>query len=342
MPTLFNEVLDKRQIFERVGSLSQICGPRSYIMADGRAKGMSAVDIRTGGGLNYTVLPDRGMDIAWAEFKGVPLGFISKSGVISPEYFCTDKTTWGESFYGGLLTTCGLMQAGKGCMYHDRKFSPHGKVSNVPSEKTGIIYNWENDELVMGIRGILNEAQLYKENLQMTRTITSKLGENKIIIHDVVENNGFEKVPLMIIYHMNFGYPLIGKDTELLVSSKEIKPGVETSEADLLNYNRFDNPSVEYTSKMFYHNLETDENGYAICRLLNRKLKTCVSIKFNKNELWNFMEWKHLKAGDYVLGLEPCNNYAMGLAEEEENETLEYIEPGVIREFTLEIGVTEE
>ena len=168
---LFNETLSKRQIFKRVGSLSQICGPRSYILADGRAKGMSAVDIRTGGGLSYTVLPNRGMDIAWAEFKGVPLGFISKSGIISSEYFCTDKTTWGESFYGGLLTTCGLVQAGKGCMYHDRKFNPHGKVSNIPSENIGIIHNWENDELVMGVRGIINEAQLYRENLQMTRCI---------------------------------------------------------------------------------------------------------------------------------------------------------------------------
>lgn len=58
-----------------------------------------------------------------------------------------------------------------------------------------------------------------------------------------------------------------------------------------------------------------------------------------KKELWNFTEWKHLASGDYVLGLEPCNNYGLGVFEEERNGTLEYIEPGEVREFNLEFGV---
>jgi hypothetical protein len=43
--------------------------------------------------------------------------------------------------------------------------------------------------------------------------------------------------------------------------------------------------------------------------------------------------------GEYVLGIEPCNCYAGGRADSKSKGVLEYLEPGEIREFKLELEI---
>ena len=336
MAILYQQKLSRKDLYARAGNLSQLCGPCSYTLNEGKGKGTAIVDIRTGGGLSYTVLPDRGLDIARAEYKGIPLSFISKSGLVSPQYYCPEKSTWGESFTAGLLTTCGLMQAGSRCIYNDRKFSTHGNISNIPAVNVGSFQKWEGDEMIMGVRGTLLSGHLYRENLELNRMLTSRMGENSIQIHDVVTNNGFERVPLMLIYHMNFGFPLVDKGTILEVDSLNQKfVGADT------DYRNMNEPLAGNPDVTVFHDLKPNEQGFVCCRMTNRKLGVGIYIQWNKKELWNFAEWKHLAPGDYVVGLEPCNNYILGIEKEEENGTLEYIEPGESRTIDLEFGVYE-
>jgi hypothetical protein len=67
-------------ILKYIGNLNQIAGIKHFEFKDGRAKGVEAFEVRTGGGLNYSVLLDRFLDIVWAEFKGVPFAYISNTG----------------------------------------------------------------------------------------------------------------------------------------------------------------------------------------------------------------------------------------------------------------------
>lgn len=342
MPKLFNQNLSKRDIQARVGNLSQICGPKSFTLADGKSKGVAATEIRTGGGLTYTVLPDLGMDIAWAEYRGIPIGFISKSGISSPEYYCPERNTWGSDFHGGLLTTCGLMQAGGSCVYKGRKHGTHGDVSNTPAINAGAFQRWEGELLKMGVQGTVRNGLLYRENLEMHRTITSKLGENTLHIHDQIENNGFERQPLMTLYHMNFGFPLVDRDTVLLVDAISQKPSAQTPEDAVVDCCKMGDPEPGAGGLVFFHDLKPDASGLVRAELYNPKLGWGIFIEWNKQALWNFAEWKNLSCGDYVVGLEPCNNYILGIAGEEENGTLEYIEPGETRTFDVTFGIIEE
>ena len=71
----FNLSNDKSVLRKRFGHMTQLCGLKRYRLSEGRADGVDAVDVRTGAGLNFTVLPGRGMDIAWTECfftEGIP------------------------------------------------------------------------------------------------------------------------------------------------------------------------------------------------------------------------------------------------------------------------------
>ena len=87
MARLFGEELSGEQLRQRVGCLSQVAGASPFRLAGGRADGVRAVGVRTGSGLSFVVLLDRGLDIAHAEYCGQPIGWISKSGIAAPAYF---------------------------------------------------------------------------------------------------------------------------------------------------------------------------------------------------------------------------------------------------------------
>ncbi len=337
MAKLFGEQLTKSQINERVGCLSQIAGVRESRLTGGRADGLRAVDIKTGGGLSFTVLPDRGLDIPWAEFDGIPVCFVSKSGVSRPEYFIPDRELWGGSFYGGLLTTCGLTQVGGSCVWQGRRYPVHGDVANLPAEQVGLIERWEGDELILGVQGAVRQATLYRERLELRRSITASLGGNTIMIRDEVENLGFETQPLMLLYHINFGYPMIGPDTELVLDAFSTKPGGGLPDSIVKDYASYHAPASDAVSLVYHHDLRPDDEGRVSATLLNRRLGLSARISYDKRELKNFTQWKLLGRGDYVTGLEPCNNYGLGVAYEQENGTLEQIEPGETRTFEVMI-----
>jgi len=62
-------------------------------------------------------------------------------------------------------------------------------------------------------------------------------------------------------------------------------------------------------------------------------------VKYKKEQLPQFIEWKMMGEGDYVVGMEPANCLVEGRDKERERGTLKFLEPGEKKEFDLEIGV---
>jgi mannitol-1-phosphate 5-dehydrogenase len=77
--------MNKKELLKHIGSVEQIGGVRDFTFNDGKAKGVRAIEVNTGS-LRFTVLPDRCMDIAQAEYKGTAISWISKTGITSPQY----------------------------------------------------------------------------------------------------------------------------------------------------------------------------------------------------------------------------------------------------------------
>lgn len=342
MAKVYGKVVSKQELMKKVGDISQIAGARQCILNSGKAKGVNAVDVKTGGGLNFTVLPDRGMDIAWADFNGMALSFISKTGVVSPAYYDAKGNEFLRSFYGGLLTTCGLTYMGASCTDEGKSLGLHGRVSNTPAEDVCVTNEWDRDEFIITIRGKIRESSVFGENITLTREIKTKLGENKIKIHDRVENCGFDKQPLMLLYHFNFGYPLLDGETQLRVTENSVTARDEEAQKDIDKFNVFSSPVHKYSEQVFYHDLIPGEDGKVSASLYNKNLGTAgleVYVKFDKTQLPHLIEWKQMGEGDYVVGLEPATWYPEGRCEARKRGQLLYIEPGEVKEFEIEIGV---
>jgi len=294
-----------------VGDVAQVAGARSSVLSGGKAEGVTAVDVHTGSGFAFTVLPGRGMDIPSASNQGISLSFLSGTGITHPGYYEEPGSGWLRSFYAGLLTTCGIANAGAPSTDRGEAFGLHGRVGNAAAEDVGVRQGWEGDEYLIRVSGMMREASAMGEHLVLTRTLETRLGAKGFRLHDVVENRGFEEQPLMLLYHFNFGFPLLAPGSRVVAPIRSTAPRTEEARKDrgVEECREIGQPVPGYLEKVFFHDLASDPRGRTFVALVNPDLgggrPLAIVERFSARELPAFTQWKMVRKGFYVLGLEP-------------------------------------
>ncbi|UCF97542.1 MAG: aldose 1-epimerase family protein [Spirochaetaceae bacterium] len=301
----------KQELISLIGDPQQIAGITRCTLDEGKAAGVQVLQVNTGGGLQFNVLPGRGMDIAGAYFQGNALGFLSPTGITSPAYYEEPDLGWLRSFYAGLLTTCGITTAGAPSVDQGQSFGLHGRISNAAAEDISVEQEWDGDEYRLFVKGKMREAKAMGESLLLTRTVETQLGARGFTIEDRIENRGFEEQPLMMLYHFNFGFPLLGAKARVFGPIRETVARDEEARKDrgVEEALIFPEPIQGYQEKVFFHNLAADSKGDSFIALLNRDIGNGkplgMILRFNTKELPELTEWKMPRRGFYVMGLEP-------------------------------------
>jgi hypothetical protein len=305
------KIWKKQDLISLIGDPQQIAGITRSRLTEGKGTGVEILQVNTGGGLQFTVLPGRGMDIAGAYFRGNALGFLSPTGITSPAYYEEPGLGWLWGFYGGLLTTCGITNAGAPSVDQGQPFGLHGRYSNAAAEDVSVEQKWHGDEYMLSVRGKVREAQAMGENLILTRTITTHLGAKGFTLEDHIENRDFEEQPLMMLYHFNFGFPLLGPKAWVIGPIRKTVARDEEARKDrgVEEALEVPEPIQGYQEKVFFHNLAADKQGDTFIALLNRDIGDGTPLgmvqRFNIKELPQLTQWKMPRRGYYVLGLEP-------------------------------------
>lgn len=321
---------------QKLGSLRQLAGTRHCILTNGGAGGVRAIDVNTGGGLSYTVLPDRGLDISLASFRGVNFAYLSPQEELSPAYYNTHKEDgYHRVFYAGLLTTCGPVNFGPACEDGDVSYGLHGRFNVTPA--THVCDSTDVADGEIKISGRIANYTLFGEKIEIRRTISSRVGENRIRIRDEITNHGDEAVPNMMLYHINFGYPLLDVNAKIQVDSETCVGYDEYSRQHIGDIGSFGVPNPVNREKNYLHTMYRDRLGTAAIR--NDELGFGVQIKFDTNTLPLMTQWKYERARDYVLALEPSNAPCESLVDVREAGKLPMLEPGSSVVHLVEIAV---
>jgi hypothetical protein len=333
MASLFGREYTRRELAQRVGDLVQVAGVERFTYDEGVQSGVKAARVRSGGGLDFTVLYSRGMDIGAASFHGVPFAWVSATGWANPHAFVTDGRGWLQTFHGGLLTGCGLTNAGAANIDGDEALGIHGRLSHLPAENASAWTDWESDtDAMIFVEGTMREATVFGENLRLKRTISAPMGGASLTITDTITNEGFKESPLMLLYHLNFGWPLVDKDTVIrLPKNTQTTPRDADAAMGLATATTLDAPIKNYAEQCFFHEIE-DENIRV--ELVNPS-GFGVRIEYKKSEFPHLTEWKMMGEGEYVCGIEPANCKVLGRAAEREAGRLQTIKPGETRRFSV-------
>jgi galactose mutarotase-like enzyme len=287
-----------------IGHESQLYGVEEHRLVGGKGDGMRLLQVKNGKGLEFTVSADRCADISRLSFRGINMGYFSPNGYVAPAYYDDKGSGFLKSFTAGFFTTCGLTAVGSPCEDNNEVLPLHGTVANIPAEQI----SWEQDEQEIRIHAVIRDEAIFSHKLVLYREIICSLEENTIRIRDRIVNRGDAECPVMILYHMNMGYPLLSEHAELYIPSVQVTPRNEHAAEGIAAWNQMLPPQPQFEEQCYFHKFEKK----GIAAIFNSDIQQGLQISFDAENLRYFTEWKMMGVRDYVLGLEPGNCHPDG------------------------------
>lgn len=217
---------------EALVELFKACEARQSVVSNGPAAGCRQIELRTSGGIDLRISPDRGFDIAQAWWRGESVAWAapSREGPPVPNLRGLD---WIRSFSGGLVTTCGLRHVGAPTDDHGL----HGQFSHQRADVRAVGPTFENGVPVVSASAVVSEPHSFGPVLELHRTVATQVGAACVDVRDAVVNQGIDAERLKLLYHLNFTYHADARPSLIVdgepVTREEFDKARDTAELDV-------------------------------------------------------------------------------------------------------------
>lgn len=333
---------DLQELRRLVGDVSQLVSTRAARLADGNEDGVRVIDVRASGGLSALVLADRGLDLGPVWAAGHQLGWQSSTGIVHPSYF--HETDWLRSFHGGLLTTCGLQNVGLPSEDAGTLYGLHGRISNIAARNVTHRVVDSGVRLVAEVSGELRETDVFGADLLLRRRISLPMGEPLLRIHDEVLNQGHAPAALMLLYHVNVGYPVVAEGARIITPPAQVSPRDERARTGMEERHTFPSPHDGFAEQVYRHELAAGGASEVSASIVNPHFEPTggigLTVSWDPRQLPRMWQWRMLAPGMYLTGLEPATCGLAGRAAERDAGTLVELAPGEARDFGITIRVS--
>ena len=329
--------MDRKEILKKVGSMQQLAYVREIEYKNGRSSGLKVYDVKNDK-LSFQCMIDKCLDINQLSYKGINFNFLSKPGLQGRNHYDTNGDEALRSIMGGMFFTAGFENICPPFAKDGKNYPMHGRIRTTPCENLTAESYFEGDDYKIKISGEAREAELFGENLVLRRTIETVYGDKKIIMTDEVENQSFRVEPFMVLYHINFGYPLLDEGTEIIIPAKSSKGREEHSQNHIDKYNVMDEAIDNELEYCFSHEPVVDSDGRVRVAVINNNIKLGMMISYDYKNLPYLLQWKSVASGDYVIAIEPANGY-FGREYEEKNNSLHSLKPFEKEKIVIEFEI---
>lgn len=317
-------------------------------LRDGLSEGVQKIGIHNGK-MFLEVLPTRGMGIWKAHAVGETIGWQSPvRGPVHPKFVDLGEPSglgWLDGF-DELLCRCGLVS--NGAPEFDKetkalKYPVHGRIANRPAHAVELTVDSDKQEI--SLKGIVEETRFHFTKLRMTSTITTKFDSTSFTVHDEIENFSASPAEIQMLYHVNFGLPLLDAGSRVVVPAKTVVPRNARAASGVKTWDSYAAPEPAWEEMVYFLELNADAAGQTRTLLKNAHGTRGVSLVFNKQQLPWFSLWKNTTAAadGYVTGLEPGTNFPNPRSYEGEQGRVVKLAPSGKQVFdvTLEIHTTD-
>lgn len=312
-------------------------------LCGGRQDGVDVVEIDNGA-LRFAVLPTRGMGL-WKAWSGPwEIGWQSPvKGPVHPAFvnlFEPSGIGWLDGF-DELLCRCGLES--NGAPQFDAsgrvQYPLHGRIANLPAHRVEVAT--DECEQEVALTGWIDEARLFCNKVQLRSTFRTWAGQPRLVIEDEVSNPSSEPAEFELLYHINFGPPLLGPGSRVEAAIERLAPRDSHSASDIVSWQQYG--PARPGSREFAHlaKLAGDAEGRTRVLLVAPDGSRGVSLQFSVHDLPCFTLWKSqlAPADGYVTGLEPGINYPNVRDFEKKHGRVAVLEPGESRRFSITLEV---
>ena len=324
---------------------------RKRILQGGKQEGVELIEVDNGK-LRFRVIPTRGMGILDVNLGDVRLGWDSPiKEVVHPKFVNLESRGglgWIEGF-NEWMARCGLEYAG-----HPGKdkfitntgatgemdLTLHGKIANIPASEVIVTVDRETPYTIR-VRGRVDERVFFGPKLELWTEISTVPGSNTFTISDTLTNRGSEAQEFMLIYHANYGSPLLEQGAKLMVAAERVAPFNDHAAKAVNRWNSYAAPKSGFVEEVYQIFPFADEQSRTTIQLQNAKGNRGVSMNWSLKELPYLTQWKNTvaKQDGYVTGLEPGTSFPHNRKWERAKGRVSKLHPGQTRNFSITFGI---
>ena len=324
---------------------------KKHTLRGGKQAGVEVIEVDNGR-LKLVVSPTRGMSILRVESGDVRLGWDSPvKEVVHPQFINLESRGglgWLEGF-NEWLVRCGLEWAGHPGKDRFRNnvgeevemdLTLHGKIGNIPASEVEVVVEAGPPPRII-IRGLVEERMFYGPKLALWTSISTEIGSNTFRVEDAVTNHGAHDQEFQIIYHANFGPPLLGAGSRFLGAVERVTPFNARAAENLADFAAYTGPQTGFIEQVYCLRPLADAAGQGLILLQNASGDRAVSMAFPVAQLPYVTLWKNLaaEAEGYVTGLEPGTGFPATRRRERAAGRVPKLAPGETRHFTLDVAI---
>ncbi len=316
---------------------------RRTTLRGGRREGVDLVEIDNGR-FRFAVVPTRGMGL-WKGWLGkTEIGWQSPvKGPVHPHFVPLTEPSglgWLEGF-DELMCRCGLTSNGDpGTGANGANQYPlHGRIANLPAHHVELIADDDTGEV--SLSGTVDETRFLFQKLRLTATYKTKAGRSGLTIADEVTNLSGDPAEMQMLYHINFGPPLLDPGAKLIAPVKVVVPRNARAAEGISSWNSYSNEQAGFDEQVYFFELLAGGDGKTRVLLKNAHATLGVSLRFSTKQLPYFTLWKNtaMAADGYVTGLEPATNFPNTRIFEGEQGRVIKLKPGETVKFEVELEV---
>ncbi|GIW96358.1 MAG: hypothetical protein KatS3mg110_4399 [Pirellulaceae bacterium] len=161
------------------------------------------------------------------------------------------------------------------------------------------------------MRGEVDECRFHFLKLRLHTEVRLRPGETGIRIQDRIENLSASPAEAQLLYHVNFGLPLLDAGSRLVVPAKTVVPRNARAAQGIAAWDSYQGEQAGFEEQVYFLELFGDQQNRTRVLLKNAHSTAAVGLEFRLDQLPCFTIWKNTTAAadGYVTGLEPGTNY---------------------------------
>ena len=317
----------------------------------GKQEGVDVITVGNGK-MMIILVPTRGMSVLSVTMADVRLGWDSPVREVVHPRFIRLHDRGGLGWLDGFnewLVRCGLEFAGHPGLdkFKDntgteatRKLTLHGNIGNIPASEVEVVVDPVPPHRIR-VRGRVDERSFYGAQLEMWTEVSTLPGSSTFRVDDVVTNHGAEKQEFELIYHCNYGPPLLEKGAQLRIPVRRLTPMNATAAEAIDSYATIAPPTPGMAEQVFLIEPLPDTKDKVTVLLENATGNRGTTIRFSVNQLPYLTIWKNeaSKRAGYVTGIEPGTCFPFNRRVERHFGRLPTLEAGRSRKFSLEYSI---
>ena len=191
------------------------------------------------------------------------------------------------------------------------------------------------------VGGEVYDTRMFGPSYRLRTEISTKPGDTQFEIADQITNLGGVPAELELLYHCNYGPPVLGEGARLVAPVKKVSARDDGGLADMDRWDLYGPPQPGFVEQCYFLTLHGDGKGNSTVALVSPDEDLAAAVEFSVRRLPAFTLWKNTaaEADGYVTGLEPGTDYPNPRQFEREQGRVLTLDPGESYEAGVKLGL---